>query len=108
MKSAYNKFEKPDVHEHSYTSTTVSATCTQNGTIIYTCGCNYSYTEVIPATGHSFDGSKCTTCGYNKAESCNCKCHSTGLIAKLIWKITLIFNKFLRRNKQCTCGVYHY
>ena len=109
MKSAYNKSEKPDVHEHSYTSTTVSATCTSNGKVIYTCGCNYSYIEVIPATGHSFtDGqSKCNNCDYNKAVSCGCNCHKGG-ISKIIFKIILIFQKILKKNKQCTCGVYHY
>ena len=109
MKSAYNKSEKPDVHEHSYTSTIVPATCTSNGKVVYTCGCNYSYIEVIPATGHSFtDGqSKCNNCDYNKADSCGCNCHKGG-ISKIIFKIILIFQKIFKKNKQCTCGVYHY
>ena len=39
-------------HTHSYTSqTTTEATCTEKGVITYTCSCNDSYTEEIPATG---------------------------------------------------------
>ena len=39
---------------HSYTSSTVAATCTTDGSITYTCGkCGRSYSEVIPATGHT-------------------------------------------------------
>ena len=60
--------------------------------------------------GHYFaDGkSECSHCGYNKSDNCNCKCHKTGLITKLIWKFTLLFNKILRKNKVCACGIYHY
>ena len=51
--------------DHSYTSKiTTAATCTSNGVKTYTCtGCNTSYTEVIPATGHSYKSGKCTACG---------------------------------------------
>ena len=39
---------------HSYTSSTVAATCTEAGSITYTCSkCGRSYSEVIPATGHT-------------------------------------------------------
>ena len=39
---------------HSYTSSTVAATCTEAGSITYTCGkCGRSYSEVIPAAGHT-------------------------------------------------------
>ncbi len=41
---------------HSYTSTiTKAATCTENGTLTYTCSCGDSYTESIPATGHEYN-----------------------------------------------------
>ncbi|MCD7769529.1 MAG: right-handed parallel beta-helix repeat-containing protein [Oscillospiraceae bacterium] len=50
--------EDPDYvapHEHVYTSAvTKEATCTEEGEITYTCECGDSYTEVIPATGHSY------------------------------------------------------
>jgi len=40
--------------DHSYTSTTVSATCTTDGSITHTCSkCGRSYSEVLPATGHT-------------------------------------------------------
>ena len=50
---------------HSYTSeVTLAATCTQNGLRMYTCTlCGLTYPEGIPATGHSFEGGKCTACG---------------------------------------------
>ena len=38
---------------HSYTAVTVDATCTEAGSITYTCGkCGRSYSETIPAAGH--------------------------------------------------------
>ena len=38
---------------HSYTAVTTPATCTEAGSITYTCGkCGRSYTETIPAAGH--------------------------------------------------------
>lgn len=47
--------EKAAVHEHSYTETvTTAATCTEDGVMTYTCECGDTYTEEIPATGHSF------------------------------------------------------
>ena len=65
--------------EHIYEIVTVEATCTENGSVTYTCtACGYSYSETIAATGsHSYetvtveatcteDGSvthTCTACG---------------------------------------------
>ena len=44
-----------ETHEHSYTETiTTDATCTEDGVKTYTCECGDTYTEAIPATGHSF------------------------------------------------------
>ena len=50
---------------HSYTSkVTTAATCTASGVRTYTCSlCADSYTELIPATGHSYRGGSCTLCG---------------------------------------------
>lgn len=40
---------------HQYTSTvTTEATCENEGVRTYTCDCGDSYTEAIPATGHSY------------------------------------------------------
>ena len=44
-----------DVHAHAYTEeVTKAATCTENGVRTYTCSCGDTYTEEIPATGHSY------------------------------------------------------
>lgn len=61
-------------HVHSYTSEiTTEPTCTETGIRTYTCSCGATFTEVLPATGHSFtwasnnDGTHtgtCTKCGY--------------------------------------------
>lgn len=68
----------PHKHEY-YSEITKEATCTANGERKYTCSCDDTYTEPIPAVGHSFskyeyngdatvnkDGTKtavCATCG---------------------------------------------
>lgn len=71
--------EQPE-HTHSYTAVVTKPTCTEAGSITYTCACGDSYTEVgDPATGHSpvtdpavaatctqdgkTEGSHCGTCG---------------------------------------------
>lgn len=42
-------------HQHNYTETvTLAATCETDGEATYTCECEDTYTEAIPATGHSF------------------------------------------------------
>lgn len=42
-------------HTHSYSSTvTTQPTCTAAGVRTYTCSCGSSYTETIPAKGHSY------------------------------------------------------
>jgi len=42
-------------HIHSYTSVTQKdATCTEDGTTLFTCTCGDSYTESIAATGHAW------------------------------------------------------
>ena len=64
------------VHTHNYASAvTKEPTCTEEGVRTYTCSCGNSYTESIPAKGHSFgeyvynndattsaDGTKTATC----------------------------------------------
>ena len=92
---------------HTYNTITIDPTCTDRGHKIYTCPCGDSYTETIPALGHNFSGSVCTTCGYDKADTCSCNCHKTGLSA-LIWKILNFFYRLLRLNPTCNCGIAHY
>lgn len=63
FKAAFGITEE-EVHTHSYTSAvTTAATCTTAGVRTYTCACGASYTEAIPATGHSYVDGVCTVCG---------------------------------------------
>ena len=39
---------------HSYEAVTTNPTCTEAGSTVYTCACGDTYTEEIPATGHSY------------------------------------------------------
>ena len=41
-------------HEHTYDSTVTPPTCTETGLETFTCRCGDAYTEVIPATGHTW------------------------------------------------------
>ena len=59
-------------HDHSFAEQISSQpTCTENGEKLFTCTqCNYSYTEIIPAAGHTDadnDGI-CDVCGENASE----------------------------------------
>ena len=53
-------------HEHK--AVTVDATCTEDGSITYTCHCGDTYTEVIPAAGHNYEAvvtePTCTEAGF--------------------------------------------
>ncbi len=44
-------------HTHAYDSgeITTSPTCTETGVKTYTCGCGYTYTEPVAATGHNYE-----------------------------------------------------
>lgn len=60
---AINLLDDPN-HKHQYTeSITKEPTCTEEGEKTYTCDCGDSYTEKIPATGHSYVDGKCEHCG---------------------------------------------
>ena len=43
----------------------------------------------------------------NPAENCSCNCHKGGIMG-FFWKIINFFNKLLKNNQQCKCGVAHY
>ncbi len=92
---------------HVYNEVRAEPSCTEAGSITYTCYCGDTYTETIPATGHTFDGSKCTSCGYDKADECDCNCHASG-IKKFFFKLILFFQKLFKKNAVCACGVAHY
>ena len=56
---------KLNVCEHNYEITSETpASCTEDGSVTYTCAqCGESYTEAVPATGHSYVEGKCEHCG---------------------------------------------
>ena len=65
------------VHAHAYTATvTTAATCTTPGVRTHACACGESYTEEIPATGHSYGRTEengnyvytCSACGDSYTE----------------------------------------
>lgn len=71
---------------HTYTSAvTAPATCTTDGVLTYTCtGCNDTYTEAIPATGHTFGNwivvtpASCTAAGEMKRVCSVCNFEEIG------------------------------
>ena len=72
---AASKPDEPE-HTHSYTQQiTTEATCTTKGVITYTCSCNDTYTEEIPALGHDEETHEaqaptCTEIGWNEYVTC--------------------------------------
>ncbi len=68
--------ETPE-HTHFHTSAiTTPATCTTTGTKTYACSCGDSYTETIPATGHTTDNGTVTkpaTCIAAGTKTYKCK-----------------------------------
>lgn len=54
--------EEEHVHNHVI-SDSKDATCTEDGYVTYTCECGDSYTETVPATGHSYVDGVCEHCG---------------------------------------------
>ena len=69
VEGGFNADGTINVPAHNYEETTVAATCTEKGQIIYTCtDCGDSYTEEIPALGHKYEavvtGATCEQAGY--------------------------------------------
>ena len=61
--SFYAKGEATDgEHVHNYISNIQAATCEEDGLATYTCSCEDSFTEVLKATGHSYENGRCA-CG---------------------------------------------
>ena len=82
-------------------------TCTEPGSIVYTCDCGATKTETIAATDHNFEGSACINCDYDKADDCSCSCHKSGIV-NFFFKILLFFQRLFGVNKECMCGANHY
>ncbi len=74
------------LHTHAYTEkVTTAATCTEKGVKTFTCACGDSYTEEIPAKGHTevkdaAISATCTTAG--KTEGSHCSVCNTVLNAQ--------------------------
>jgi hypothetical protein len=111
---------QPEVHEHSYSATiSKNPSCTEKGVKSYICACGDSYNEDIAAVGHKdADGNGlCDVCGFGEeikpdvpedpSVNCSCNCHKSGL-SKILFKLILLFQRFLRTNKTCSCGASHY
>lgn len=86
----------------------INATCTDNGVLAVVCTvCGIAESQTINAIGHNMVNGKCIACGYGEAKECDCNCHKGG-ISGLLFKLILFFQKFLRMNKTCECGIEHY
>ena len=78
-------------HTHSYTSAiTKQPTCTETGTKTFTCSCGDSYTETIPAKGHTEatvigNAATCTTTGLTDGKKCSV-CGTTTVAQQTIAK----------------------
>ena len=71
------ELEIPEACEHNYEVEVTDATCTEDGSIVYTCTeCGHSYSEVIFATGHSYEvtDSKDATCTEDGYVTYTCAC----------------------------------
>ena len=97
---------EPTDHTHSYTETgRKDATCTEDGQITYTCsGCGESYTETIPAKGHSFGDwevvkeasyettglkkRKCSVCGHEEEETIPATGYPEGSVVNVVFTVT--------------------
>ena len=125
----YNTEEYIDIpmKQHNYTSVTVSATCTENGSVTYTCandGCTsaaqgHSYVVVITAKGHSAIGdwivereATCTQTGLKFKRCNNCKDHAEEQIIEKLshsfgaWTVVSEPNCITDGSKvrSCVCG----
>ena len=86
-------------HEHKYTISECTATCTEDGENVFTCSCGDSYTEPVAATGHDMqvnaDASiaatcvkkgitylKCSNCGKTESSNVPALGHSFGTPAE--------------------------
>ena len=60
----YKDTNEQQEHEHSYTTTVIPPTCTEQGYTLHTCACGDSYRDnYVAALGHNFVNGICTRCG---------------------------------------------
>jgi len=106
--ASYKKVTPPKGHNYQETGYKDS-TCGEDGYTEYECTiCGETKKDTIPATGaHTKDGSKCTACGYDAADDCDCNCHAGGIKA-FFFKFTNFFAKLFSKDaRTCKCGAKH-
>ena len=95
-------------HEHSYYGTVTSeSTCTEKGSIKYTCDCGDSYTEEIPLKSHNevTDHGKAATCtetGLTDGSHCSV-CQKVLVAQSEIPKTNHEYNESYKVVKDATC-----
>ena len=95
-------------HEHSYYGTVTSeSTCTEKGSIKYTCDCGDSYTEEIPHKSHNevTDHGKAVTCtetGLTDGSHCSV-CQKVLVAQSEIPKTNHEYNESYKVVKDATC-----
>lgn len=86
----------------------IAPTCTEAGytgtKICNVCNETIKIGSELPSTGHYFINYICLYCNIY----CSCDCHKDGWFAKLIWNITLFFQRIFGTNRTCFCGIAHY
>ena len=93
-----------------YTVFETPATCGKDGEKAIKCSVcgDQPEIEILPATGeHTKDGSKCTTCGYDAADDCDCNCHAGGIKAFFFNFINFFKKLFSEDARTCKCGAKH-
>ena len=86
--------------EHDYTcEITIPATCTEAGEAVYTCAkCGKSYTDAVPAAGHTFTGGKCSVCGADDPNAVTLKLDGTETVYSAGDAVKLEAVTFYREN----------
>lgn len=120
---------------HVYDEVKTEPSCTEEGSIAYTCYCGENYSETIAALGHTeeivnkkaatatndgYTGDVvCSECGElieegeiipatgTQSKNCDHMCHKSGFVG-FIWKIVQFFWKLFKINPVCECGAAHY
>lgn len=96
------------VHTHSY-STGKSATCTENGYTVCSCG----NTQTIPAYGHNYSGGSCTNCGASDPNwvpphEHNYQVAGSKFVCKRCGYATYNFDDCNAHALECESGWYNY
>ncbi len=71
--------------------------------------CDICGTAISEHTDQNFD-KKCDICGKELGDGieCDCLCHNTNPIWKIVWRIYRIFCEIFGANKTCDCGLEHW